>query len=263
MKTTRSILERLLQGEITLEQAEDSLKLNHLERVGEFARLDADRKRRTGIPEAVHAQYKEPAFTKEIAEKLVREHHVALVTRTPSKTVERLKELEKEQNYVVEIHPGSKGKTVLVKMADYRFANDQGTIGIITAGTSDVGVAAEAQLVAQIMGCQVLTAHDTGVAGIHRLIDPLKEMLQADALVCCAGMEGALPTLVAGLIDIPVVGVPVSTGTGLGEKGTGALISMLQSCSPGLTVVNIDNGFGAGAFAALIANKCAKIRART
>ncbi|MFX0116408.1 MAG: nickel pincer cofactor biosynthesis protein LarB [Candidatus Hodarchaeota archaeon] len=263
MNNSRSTLERLLRGEITLDQAENALKLNHLERVGEFARLDSDRQRRTGIPEAVHAEYKEPKSTKKIVERLVKEHQIALVTRTPLKTVKLLKEFEKDHNYFVEIHPGPKGKTVVVRKADYTFSSDQGTVGILTAGTSDMGVAAEAQLAAQLMGCRILSAHDTGVAGVHRLIEPLKEMLQADALIVCAGMEGALPTLVAGLVDIPVIGVPVSTGAGLGEKGVGALISMLQSCSPGLAVMNIDNGFGAGAFAALIANKCAKIRAET
>lgn len=260
MTSTRRILEQLLQGKITLEKTEDLLRLNHLEHIGEFARIDPDRQRRTGIPEAVHGEYKEPEFTCEIVEKLVREHNVALVTRTPLESIKMLQKLEKDHNYIVEIHPGTKGKTIIVRTADYAFPEDQGTIGILTAGTSDVGVAAETQLIAQIMGCRVLTAHDTGVAGVHRLIDPLKEMLQVDALVVCAGMEGALPTLVAGLVDIPVIGVPVSTGTGLGEKGTGALISMLQSCSPGLVVVNVDNGFGAGAFAALIANRAAKAR---
>lgn len=107
------------------------------------------------------------------------------------------------------------------------------------------------------MGCEVITSYDIGIAGLHRLLTPLKKMIEADVdvIVVCAGMEGALPSVVAGLVDVPVIGVQVSTGYGLGAEGVGALMGMLQSCSPGLTVVNIDNGFNAGATAALIANR--------
>src|SRR5665811_2129597 len=142
---------------------------------------------------------------------------------------------------------------------DYRAPEGRGCIGILTAGTSDVGVAEEAATVARHMGCRVLRGYDVGVAGVHRLLEPLAEMVETGvgAFVVVAGMEGALPSLVAGLVDVPVVGVPKSGGYGVAGDRTAALYSMLQSCSPGLVVVNVDNGVGAGAAAALIARGAA------
>jgi len=134
-----------------------------------------------------------------------------------------------------------------------------GIVGILSAGTSDIPIAAEASLAAAEMGATVLEAWDVGVAGLHRLVAPLERMSAAciDALVVAAGMDGALPSVVAGLVDIPVIGLPTSVGYGLGAGGVGALTTMLQSCAPGLVVVNIDNGIGAGSTAALIANRAA------
>lgn len=131
---------------------------------------------------------------------------------------------------------------------------------MITAGTADIPVATEAKVAAEEMGCKVLTAFDVGVAGIHRLFGPLKRMIEegVDAIIVVAGMEGALPSVVASLVDVPVIGVPTSVGYGLGRDGIGALTAMLQSCSLGLAVVNIDGGVAAGVFAALIANRAAK-----
>ncbi|TFF88377.1 MAG: nickel pincer cofactor biosynthesis protein LarB, partial [Promethearchaeota archaeon] len=141
----------------------------------------------------------------------------------------------------------------------YEFPRKGGKIGLITAGSSDIPIAEEAKVISEAMGCEVFTSYDIGIAGIHRIFEPLSEMIQKGAhiIIVCAGMEGTLPGVVAALVDVPVIGVPISSGYGLGEKGQGALITMLQSCSPGLLVVNIDNGFGAGASAALIANKIA------
>jgi len=136
-------------------------------------------------------------------------------------------------------------------------------VGILTAGTSDVPAAEEAALLCHEMGCTVYTAYDVGVAGLHRLFDPLHKMLdeiQVDVLIVAAGMDGALPSVVAGLADVPVIGLPTSVGYGLGGGGQAALYSMLQTCAPGLSVVNIDNGIGAGAVAGLIANRVAACR---
>jgi NCAIR mutase (PurE)-related protein len=137
-----------------------------------------------------------------------------------------------------------------------------GRIGVITAGTSDVPVAAEAALMAREMGVEVFEARDVGVAGLHRLVRPLELMADAgvDCIVVAAGMDGALPSVVAGLVAVPVIGLPTSVGYGHGGQGEGALTSMLQTCAPGLVVVNIDNGIGAGATAALIANRVAAAR---
>jgi len=131
----------------------------------------------------------------------------------------------------------------------------EGKIGVITAGTSDIPIAEEARITAEEMGCEVLIAYDVGVAGIHRLFSHVREMVEEDvkALIVVAGMEGALPSVIAGLVDIPVIGVPTSVGYGVGEGGFTALFAMLQSCAPGIAVVNIDNGFGAGAIATKIA----------
>jgi pyridinium-3,5-biscarboxylic acid mononucleotide synthase len=135
-----------------------------------------------------------------------------------------------------------------------------GRLAILTAGTSDVPVAEEAGAVACEVGCAVETFYDVGVAGIHRLAVPLEAMesFDPDCLVVVAGMEGALPSVVAGLVAVPVVGLPTSTGYGLGGDGTAAILGMLQTCSPGLAVVNVDNGVGAGAMAGLIANRAAR-----
>jgi len=127
-------------------------------------------------------------------------------------------------------------------------------VGIITAGSSDIPVAEEARMVLEFMGFKFTIAYDVGIAGMHRIFPPIREMLEqnVDVIIVVAGMEGTLPGVVSSLVDVPVIGVPTSTGYGLGEKGIGALTTMLQSCSPGLAVVNIDNGFGAASIAALI-----------
>ena len=132
-----------------------------------------------------------------------------------------------------------------------------GKVGIITAGTSDIGVAEEARLMCEAMNCKCITAYDVGVAGIQRSFPVLKEMVKedVDCIIVAAGMEGALATLVSTVVDIPVIGIPISVGYGYGEKGIAALASMLQSCSLGLSVVNIDNGIAAGGIAANIANR--------
>jgi len=132
-----------------------------------------------------------------------------------------------------------------------------GKVGIITAGTSDIGIAEEARLMCEAMNCKCVTSYDVGVAGIHRIFPILKEMINedVDCIVVAAGMEGALATLVSSMVDIPVIGIPTSVGYGYGEKGIAALASMLQSCSLGLSVVNIDGGIAAGSIAANIANR--------
>ena len=136
---------------------------------------------------------------------------------------------------------------------------------MISAGTSDIPVAEEATLMAEEMGCEVTCIYDVGVAGLHRLVAPLRELITrgTDAIIVAAGMDGALPSVIAGLVAVPVIGLPTSIGYGLGGKGVAALLAMLQTCAPGLTVVNIDNGVGAGITAAMIANRVAEARTRT
>ena len=160
------------------------------------------------------------------------------------------------------VQRNSIGRTVVVKKKGANPKESGGKIAILAAGTSDIPTAEEARVTAEVMGCKVLAHYDVGIAGIHRLLEPLKEVLDdnVSAVVVVAGMEGALPSVVRGLVTVPVIGVPTSTGYGYGGHGQAALMTMLQSCAPGLTVVNIDNGFGAGATAALVANQVALAR---
>jgi pyridinium-3,5-biscarboxylic acid mononucleotide synthase len=151
---------------------------------------------------------------------------------------------------------------VVISKHDYILHRTGGQVGVISAGTSDIPVAQEAALIAEEMGCEVTCIYDVGVAGLHRLLDPLRNLLskEVDAIIVAAGMDGALPSVVAGLVPVPVIGLPTSIGYGMGGKGVAALLSMLQTCAPGLSVVNIDNGVGAGITAAMIANRVARAR---
>jgi NCAIR mutase (PurE)-related protein len=164
------------------------------------------------------------------------------------------------ENFLVTINETA--KMVIIKKRDCTTDAVGGRVGILTAGTSDISVAEEAKLVAQEMGCVVISCYDVGVAGIHRLLEPLRLLIESDVdvVVVVAGREGALGSVVAGLVSVPVIGVPTSNSHGFGAKGESALMAMLQSCSLGLSVVNIDGGVAGGAVAALIANRAARFR---
>jgi hypothetical protein len=170
------------------------------------------------------------------------------------------------QHFPDQVNASSSGSTVIIRGSQQTQQQGDlsgGYVGILTAGTSDVPAAEEAAMLCTELGCHVQVACDVGVAGLHRLHEPLTAMLHeqpVDVLIVVAGMDGALPSVVAGLVDVPVIGLPTSTGYGMGGDGNAALLSMLQSCVPGLAVVNIDNGIGAGALAACIANRAAAAR---
>ena len=184
-----------------------------------------------------------------------------LVSRASADVVDRLREELVPEGATVLDAPS--GGTILVMRSDAtRPTPTGGVVGVLTAGASDAPTADEAAFVAAEMGCIVERADDVGVAGLHRLEAPLRRMREqrADVIIVVAGMDGALPSVVSGLVDVPVVGLPTSVGYGLGGGGVAALLSMLQTCAPGLVVVNIDNGVGAGASAALIANRVAAAR---
>jgi len=259
MENIRDVLNKLMEKKCSLEEAEILLKANLIEEVGDLAKLDVFRKLRTGIVEVIFAENKDPQVLIEIIKTFLKRNKFAIVSRYKEDQLQLIeKAYLKDKEYEMDINP--QAKTIIIKRVDYEFKKKGGLIGIITAGSSDIPVAEEAKVIAQAMGCQVLTSYDLGIAGIHRIFQPLSAMITkgVQVFIVCAGMEGTLPGVVAALVDIPVIGVPVSSGYGLGEKGIGALTTMLQSCSPGLLVVNIDNGFGAGASAALIANKIPK-----
>ena len=247
------VLNALLVGKLTLKQAKRKLVALNIKRIGDLARLDVERIHRIGIPEVVLAEGKNPETVAKAAVALASASGYALVTRANEK---HLKSIQARLRKDFEIEYNSKGRTVVAKKKGHLFPK-RGKIGVLAAGTADVPVAEEAAVAAEVMGCEVLKAYDVGVAGIHRLFEPLKHMVEqgVTAIVVVAGMEGTLPSLVSSLVDVPVIGVPTSIGYGVGLKGIGALVTMLQTCSPKIAVVNIDNGFGGGIFAASIAKQ--------
>jgi len=258
MTNTKKILEDLISGKVTVEEAEKQLKTMALDRIGSVAMIDVDRQTRTGIPEVVFAESKDAMDIVSIVKGILKTQNVALITRL---TEEKLKVLMSSLKGVeLEFYGKSPVITVLAHTANWTPTEMRGRIAVITAGTSDISYAKESEALAKLMGVDVLSFYDVGVSGIHRLIEPLKEIIErdVDAVVVFAGMEGALPTVVAALVDIPVIGVPVPTGYGFRGKGETALASMLQSCSPGLAVVNIGNGLGAASIACLIAKRVAR-----
>lgn len=245
----RDLLHRVRTGALSPEEAEHEIRSRSTGHVGSIATLDLERVRRCGIPEVVLAEGKEPEHLYAIAQEYARRAGRCVITRLDPSLVPALQELSADLGITAEY--SAQGR-VMVLAGCSRIPNSGGIVGIITAGTSDICVAEEARIIAEEMGCQVRTAYDVGVAGIHRLFPVLGDMKDCHALVVAAGREGTLPAVVAGLMDQPVIGVPVSTGYGYMGQGQAALASMLQSCSV-LTVVNIDAGFVAGAFAARIA----------
>ena len=247
----RDLLRQVREGEISIDDAENQIDALRIEEVGDIACLDLGRRIRCGIPEVVLAEGKLASHLADIALAQVRSSGRCLVSRISRQQATLLRERAESAGFMVTCHDDAR-MVVLSGGAEVRKSG--GVVGIITAGTSDIRVAEEARVTAIEMGCRVCTAYDVGAAGIHRLFPALKKCREAHVFVVAAGREGTLPAVVAGLVDRPVIGVPVSTGYGYMGQGQAALASMLQSCSV-LTVVNIDAGFTAGAFAARIANQ--------
>lgn len=222
-------------------------------------RLDPTRAARTGIPEIVLAERKS---AEDVARSLLHLAEVggrALASRVRD---EQLPKLRQAVTAPFALEHVADARLVIVARDGTQPTASGGRVGVISAGASDRPVALEAAVMAREMGCTVTEVADVGVAGLHRLFAPLDALLSegVDVLVVAAGMDGALPSVVAGLVPVPVIGLPVSVGYGYGGDGTAALMAMLQSCAPGLAVVNIDNGIGAGSTAALIANRMAAAR---
>ena len=259
MHSLREVLDKVYSGEVSPVEAEKMLKMLAVDEIGCFAKLDGNRELRKGIPEIVLAEGKTASDVAEISGKLLAKNGRVIVSRCSKEQVQAIK--EKLSNGVL-LEVNDKARMVVVKQKNFVIKPSGGKIGILTAGTSDIPVAEEAKIIAQQMGCTVFSAYDVGVAGIHRLIEPIKEALSndVDVIVVVAGREGALASVVSGLVDVPVIAVPTSNSYGFGEKGLSALMAMLQSCSLGLAVVNIDGGVAAGAVATLIANRAAKFR---
>ncbi len=255
----KEILERYKKGDISLREAEEELKLFSIKEIENFAKFDINRDKRVGIPEIVLGEGKTIDELIKLCESLIKIKGCCIVTRLDKKNFCELKRKFKEF-----LKKESKRAGILV-FRDFDIKKTGGRIAIVTAGTSDIPRAEEARIVAEELGCDVFCFFDVGVAGIHRILGVIQQIVEkdVDAIIVVAGREGALPTIIAGTVDIPVIGLPTSIGYGLGGKGEASIYAMLQSCSVGLAVVNIDNGVGAGAFAALIANRVAKFREKS
>jgi len=255
----RDVLRRLTAGELTEDDALAELRSIQLEELEGKARLDIGRFMRRGIPEVVLATGKAPTDAARLAVSLARRQGQGLISRMTDEHRAALGEAAGAAQMAIVDYANS------ARVLRARFSPEalDGKVGVLTAGTSDVPVAEEARMVVEACGMGARLEADLGVAGLHRFLGPLSAILEwgADVIVVAAGMDGVLPGLVAGLIDVPVIGLPVSTGYGRGGAGEAALNTMLQSCSTGLVVVNIDNGVGAGAAAVLIAQR--RLRGRT
>ncbi|MBA3423953.1 MAG: nickel pincer cofactor biosynthesis protein LarB [Rubrobacter sp.] len=251
----RDVLDAVASGALSPSAAAGRLSSGEVRYVDEFAILDLGRSPRKGVPEIVYASGKTPAQVAKICEAFLKSRDRVVVSN-PSP--DHRAEIERSL-------PGTPlreaGRSIVVGTGEPHPSG--GRVAALCAGTSDLPVLEEAVAVAREMGAEVRSFHDIGVAGIHRMAEPLRDLrgFDPDTLIVAAGMEGALPTVVSALVDVPVIGLPTSTGYGLGGDGTAAILGMLQSCSPGLSVVNVDNGVGAGATAALISNRAAHFRA--
>lgn len=248
-KSLKEVLAAHAAGRLSTDDAIDLISGLRIEQVGELARIDLGREMRCGIPEVVLAEGKETADLVSIMK-----HHSAaagrcLATRVTPAQAEAVARAARAAGLSCRYEERAR---TLVLSNGREPAKSGGIVGILTAGTADIRVAEEARVVAEEMGCEVRTAYDVGAAGVHRLFPALKDLSKAHVFIVAAGREGTLPAIVAGLVDRPVIGVPVSTGYGYMGQGQAALASMLQSCAV-LTVVNIDAGFVAGAHAAQIA----------
>jgi NCAIR mutase (PurE)-related protein len=261
MFTLREILEKTVCSELTVEEAEKLIRLQSIVELEGLAKIDYKREDRKGVPEIILAENKTVHDTADIAMKMFETNGMVIVSRCSPQHIEALRAIVFTLTDAV-CQINKKARMVIIKKKDYPVVSSGGRVGLLTAGTSDISVAEEAKVIAEEMGCSVYWGYDLGVAGIHRLLEPLKDLVikDVDVIVVVAGREGALPSVVAGLVNVPVIAVPTSNSYGFGGKGVGTLMAMLQSCPLGIAVVNIDSGVSAGAMATLIANRAAKFR---
>ncbi len=239
----RTLFEQVRAGALEIEAAVERLRHLPFEDLG-FAKVDHHRALRHGMPEVVFGKGKTPDQVSAIVASLLANAPNILVTRTNSSVAERLQ----NEHSGAEYFPASGA----VRVWRDRALRGKGKIAVVSAGTSDLPVAEEAQVTAEVMGNQVDTIHDIGVAGIHRVMSNRERLGEARVVIVCAGMEGALPSVIGGMVSVPVIAVPTSIGYGASFQGLAALLGMLNSCASNITVVNIDNGFGAGYSASLI-----------
>lgn len=237
-----TLLDAVAGGSVSPAEAAEQLRTLPFEDIG-FAKIDHHRALRKGFPETIFAQGKSPEQVIDIVRRM-REHgsHVLATRCTPEIANAVLQSIPEAVHHEL-------ARVVTVGECPHRL---DGYVAVVCAGTSDIPVADEAAVTSEALGCTVERIYDVGVAGIHRILDQRDSLQSANALVVCAGMEGALPSVVAGLVSKPVFAVPTSVGYGASFGGVAALLAMLNSCATGVSVVNIDNGYGAGALAAMV-----------
>jgi NCAIR mutase (PurE)-related protein len=247
-KKLEELLRAVAAGELGVDEAVERLKHLPYADLG-FARVDTHRALRAGFPEVIFCERKTPAQVAAIAARLAETGAAVLATRAAAEVYEAVRAKCAAARYHEEAR--------VVVVPGEKAAEPRGRVLVLSAGTADIPVAEEAAVVAETIGCRVERVYDVGVAGLHRLLDKLDAIHKADSIVVAAGMEGALASVVAGLGGGPVVAVPTSVGYGASFGGVAPLLTMLNSCAGGVVVVNIDNGFGAGYAAALIARRAA------
>jgi pyridinium-3,5-biscarboxylic acid mononucleotide synthase len=239
----KKLFEQVRAGKISADEAVQQLRHLPFEDIG-FAKVDHHRALRAGMPEVIFGPGKEPGHLAEIFSKLAERGNNVLATRVSAEQVRAVKKKFRKAEH------NQTARTLTLRQNEDRLG--KGRIVIVSAGTSDVPVAEEAAITAELMGNDVGRIYDVGVAGIHRLLAHKSELTEARVLVVCAGMEGALPSVVGGLVGVPVIAVPTSVGYGASFGGVTALLGMMNSCASNVTVVNIDNGFGAAYVASMI-----------
>ncbi len=235
----KMLLQSVKNGDITIEEAESKIKYKPFDDGLSYATIDYHRELRNGCPEVIYCEGKQPEHLEGIIKNMKsNEAKNILATRAGAEAAEIIKSVYPEAKYY------RNARIVIIE--NEPFAKNRGKILVVTGGTSDIAVSEEAALTAEFLGNNVERLYDVGVAGIHRLLGKLDMLKDANVVICVAGMEGALASVVGGLTDKPVVAVPTSVGYGANFGGVAALLSMLNSCASGVGVVNIDNGFGAG-----------------
>ena len=246
------LLRSVERGDTSPVVAADSLANLPFEDIGD-ARIDHHRSLRIGLPEVIYAEGKSPDQTARIFAKLAESGQDVLATRASPEAASAVISLSSTATY------NQVARTISLRQTPLEAVS--GVVAVMCAGTSDLAVAEEARVTAELFGCRVIQLYDVGVAGLPRLLGVRDQLAEADVVIVCAGMEGALPSVVGGLVSVPVLAVPTSVGYGASFAGVSALLGMLNSCSPNVSVVNIDNGFGAAYSAILIARSAARGRA--
>ena len=242
-ESIRRLFEQVRQGKLAPDDAVDRLRHLPFEDIG-FAKVDHHRRLRAGMPEVIFGERKTAAQTAEIFARLAKHGGNVVATRTDKKQFSAVKKKVRAAEY------RQLARAIVLKQDPQIYG--KGTIAVVCAGTSDISVAEEALVTAELMGNTVQQFYDVGVAGIHRLLANREALTKARVVIVCAGMEGALPSVVGGLVGAPVIAVPTSVGYGASFEGLTALLGMLNSCASNVSLVNIDNGFGAGYVASLI-----------